>query len=235
MPPLHVGAPLSHRLLPPRAAGISSRLPRRGAFEAFPPSPASSGSFPCTFPSRSPSLPPRPRRVTPLPADPVLPPLWNASASFFPASSRPLLFPPGLLFILAMQMLPHVWVFVGRCADNTEQLPRARLRAQPPSSFPRALPGAVPLSHSAIWGLGTPGMRPCRGETGHFHGEKPRRCCLERLSCALMKGMAQSRTWSAAFPLSWVWELNQTRTEPPGPPNAAEPPRLRRRSCLGAV
>lgn len=160
MPPLHVGAPLSHRLLPPRAAGISSPLPRRGAFEAFPPSPPSSGSFPCTFPSRSPSLPPRSRRVTPLPADPVLPPLWNASASFFPASSRPLLFPPGLLFILAVQMLPHVWVFVGRCADNTEQLPRARLRAQPPSSFPRALPGAVPLSHSAIWGLGTPGMWP---------------------------------------------------------------------------
>lgn len=99
-----------------------SPLPRRAL---------AGSSFPSTFPSRSPSLPPRPRRVTPLPADPVLPLLWNVSASFFPASSRPLLFPPGLLFILAVQMLPHVWVFVGRCADNTEQLPRAQLSLLP--------------------------------------------------------------------------------------------------------
>lgn len=48
--------------------------------------------------------------------------------------------------------------------QKQQQLPRAWIQEQPPSSFPRSLPGDVSLFYSVIWVFETPGMWP-QGKT----------------------------------------------------------------------
>lgn len=95
-----------------------------------------------------------------LPADPVL--LPSVCESFLlPCALSPTLFP----------LLNYYSSFLCRCThtfgcllgdaeiiQKQQQLPRAWIPEQPPSSFPPSLPGDVPLFYLVIWVFETPGM-----------------------------------------------------------------------------
>lgn len=107
---------------------------QHGFFEAFPSSLQSFHGQLLSLTLVRASVPFQASQHLSFPADPVLP-LQYLSFSFSPAPSRPLFFPLTLLFIISVQMRPHIWVLVGRCTDSTGTEAAAAKSPDPGSSI----------------------------------------------------------------------------------------------------